>query len=102
MANHQAEEVVVEDVAGPGGEGAVEDIMLDVQVTVASNKAHPHHPEQGMEEVKVKQMQIVTVTLRMEMSHRMKNLLLRRYRVRVTLSHQHHWHATKHIMRNMV
>ena len=99
MANHQAEEVVVEDVAGRGGEGAVEDIILD---TVASNKAHPHHPEQGMEEVKIRQKQIVTVTLMMVMSHRMKSLLLRRYRVRVTSSHQHHWHATKHIMRNMV
>ena len=105
MVNHQAEEVVVEDVAGPGGEGAVEDIMLDVQVTVASNKAHPQHPEQGMEEVKVKQMQNVTVTgvrRQRQMSHTMKSHLLRRYRVRVTLSHQHHWHAIKHIMRNMV
>ena len=103
MANHQAEEVVVEDVAGPGGEGAVEGIMLDVQVTVVSNKAHPHHPEQGMEEVRVKQMQIVIVTgVRRQMSHTMKSLLLRRYRVRVTSYHQHHWHATKHIMRNMV
>ena len=103
MANHQAEAVVVEDVAGPGGEGGAGDIMLDVQVTVASNKAHPQHPEQGMEEVKVKQMQNVTVTgVRRQMSHTMKSLLLRRYRVRVTSSHQHHWHAIKHIMRNMV
>ena len=103
MANHQAEEVVVEDVAGPGGEGAVEDIMLDAQDTVGSNKGHPHHPDQGMEEVRVKQMQIVTVTgVRIQMSHTMKSLLLRTHRVRVTLSHRHHWHATKHIMRNMV
>ena len=101
MANHQAEEVE-EDVADPGGEGAVGDIMLDVQDTVASNKAHPHHPEQGMEEVKVKQMQIVAVTLMIVMSHRMESPLLRTHRVRVTLSHRHHWHATKHIMRNMV
>ena len=103
MANHQAEEVVVEDVAGPGGEGAVEDIMLDVQDTAASNKVQPHHPGQGMEEVRVKQMQIVTVTgVRRQMSHTMKSLLLRTHRVRVTLSHRHHWYATKHIMRNMV
>ena len=102
MANHQAEEVE-EDVADPGGEGAVGDIMLDVQDTVVSNKAHPHHPEQGMEEVRVKQMQIVTVTgVRIQMSHTMKSLLLRRYRVRVTLPHHHHWHAIKHIMRNTV
>ena len=101
MANHQAEEVV-EDEAGHVGEGAVVDIIPDVQDTVASNKAHPHHPEQGMEEVKIRQKQIVTVTLMMVMSHRMKSLLLRRYRVRVTSSYQHHWHATKHIMRNMV
>ena len=38
MANHQAEEVV-EDEAGHVGEGAVVDIIPDVQDTVASNKA---------------------------------------------------------------
>ena len=101
MVNHQAEEAVV-GVADREAEGAVEVIILDVQDTVASNKAHPHHPEQGMEEVEIRQMQIVTVTLMIVMSHRMKSLLLRRHRVRVTSFHQHHWHATKHIMKDLV